>query len=186
MASAIETLLFLRRGGEVTRYHGLRRNRLETVAEHSFGVAWICALLTNWKPSAELLLAALAHDAAEHAVGDIPSPTKRALGIRDELQRLEDQHSRCAGVPVPTLPAAEALALRLADSLDGMISCLRERQSGNGLLRECFRNYNNYVAEEVRTALADRSSEEYALIAQTAEEIRQHVLAMNDATTTGG
>src|SRR6267378_8094848 len=61
---------FIESGGYTQRMHCIPTIHPQSVAAHSFGVAWWCWLLTAGNPSANLLLAALAHDLPEHEVGD--------------------------------------------------------------------------------------------------------------------
>lgn len=63
-------ILFTMRGGEVVRYHTLMTIQRETVSSHSFGVAWFVYFLQP-EARAQVLMAALAHDLAEHMVGDL-------------------------------------------------------------------------------------------------------------------
>ena len=125
------TLDFVRRAAQTKRYHTEVVIKEQNVGEHSFNVAWLCYLLTNKRPMSALLLHALAHDAAEHATGDIPSPSKRALGIRPAVDAFEAQLMTAAGMELPPLDEHNAHILKLADALDGVLYCLREHHLGN-------------------------------------------------------
>lgn len=159
MTSKLE---FIRLGGEVERFHSIRTIKGETVGQHSFGVAWFCYLLSDpdlGQPSSYLLLSALAHDLAEQTVGDIPSPAHAALGISEQLHKYETGILERAGLSFP-LSDEEAATLRLADCLDGLMFCVRERVLGNRNLSEVFFNYLNYskkIAEthKARNLLSD-------------------------------
>lgn len=146
-AGVMNTVTFLRRSANVTRYHTEEMLRPQTVGQHSYGVAWLCYVISGGDPSRDLLLAALAHDAAEHSLGDIPSPTKRALGIRERVDALESTAMSNHGVRMPVLVPEDALTLKLADALDGVLHCLRERELGNVTIRQVFVNFVNYVSE---------------------------------------
>lgn len=138
-------LEFLRAGGDVNRYHSTRTIVAETVAHHSFGVAWLCWLLSEEAPRAELLVAAMAHDIAEHVVGDIPAPTKRALSIGAAIAAMEDIEVERAGIVVPSITEEEKRVLKMADVMDGMLFCIRERGLGNSYIRIIFERYRAYL-----------------------------------------
>lgn len=141
-------LNFVYRGGWVKRFHTMFTLRQQNVAEHSFGVAWICEFLTDGKASKNLIMAALAHDLAEQIVGDIPAPAKRALGIREVVGEREDTILRNNNVRyVAFLKAEELKILKLADALDGMAFCVSEIINGNGALLEVFDRFGAYVSE---------------------------------------
>lgn len=143
----LKLLNFLRRAGQVKRYHTELVLKEQNVGEHSFNVAWLCYLMTDGKPSAALLLGALAHDAAEHITGDIPSPTKRALSIRHVVQGHEEQLMTGVGLALPSMTAEEDAILKLADALDGFLYCVREISLGNRTLTTVVENYTAYVRE---------------------------------------
>ena len=132
-------------GGAVTRYHTLPTVGKDTVASHSFGVAWIAALLFGGKPSAALLLYCLLHDLAELEFGDIPAPTKRALRMGMTFDQLEESHLVACGLPTPEISPEEQRAFKLADNLDGLRFCIEERNRGNLALIQCERNYRSYI-----------------------------------------
>jgi 5'-deoxynucleotidase YfbR-like HD superfamily hydrolase len=168
-AYTLSTLAFLRRSGQVRRYHTERTLVDQDVAQHSYCVAWLCYILTDGHPSRDLLLAALAHDAAEHALGDIPSPTKRMLGIRDRVDAHEAAAMRHHGVFMPDLSVEDDHILKMADALDGVLYCLHERQLGNTTLKQTFQNYCAYVGQLDPTGAALQILE-YAEVAYHGEE----------------
>lgn len=128
----VRTIEFIERGGRTQRCHTQPIIRQQNVADHSFGVAWWCYLLSPLRrPSAELLLTALAHDMAEHETGDVPSPTKEVLGIRPMLNAYEDRLMAEHTLVMPGITEDEKRILKLADSLELMQLCLRERTMGN-------------------------------------------------------
>lgn len=137
---------FITAGGEVTRYHTVRVLQQETVGHHSFGVAMYCYLMGS--PSANLLMAALTHDLAEHITGDCPAPAKRELGIGEAMNALEDRILRDIGLEFP-LTDAERRTLKLADIFQGMSFCTRELQLGNQNIRPIFNRYKSYAEEKV-------------------------------------
>jgi 5'-deoxynucleotidase len=148
--TGMELLAFLRRSAQVRRFHTEHVIHHQNTGEHSYSVAWLCWYLCDraqYKCSAALLLAALSHDAAEHALGDIPSPTKRALGIRATVDALEEESMAYNGLPVPRLDSYETAILKYADALEGLLYCSEEIQRGNRLIYAAYRNFRAYVTE---------------------------------------
>lgn len=145
----LQTLMFLRRSGKVRRWHAEETIKDQDVAQHSYGVAWLCWWLTDGAASGPLVMAALAHDAAEHATGDIPSPTKLALGIKAVVDTLEEDLLVFNGINLPGLSPDELAVLKLADALEGLLFVLRERELGNRTLLQAFINYCDYTQEVI-------------------------------------
>lgn len=143
-----DRILFITRGGKTKRFHTADTLTSQTVAEHSFGVAWLCHLLY---PTArkELLLAALSHDLAEHRVGDVSSVVKKANpSLRDTLQSMEERLLHEHGFNFEDgLTEYEAKVLKMADLIDGMLFCLRERAMGSRMVLEIYENFYNYVQQ---------------------------------------
>lgn len=138
--------------GQTTRYHTELLTRSQDVAQHSFNVAWLCTELSDWAPSAGLLMAALAHDAGERWTGDIPAPTKRGMpGMRAHMDELELQKLREQGITFKyELTPAEQAILSLADALEGALFCLRELRLGNTIVIDpaeggAALNFMNYI-----------------------------------------
>lgn len=158
-ATLVNRLTYIQRGGRVQRMHMVPTLHSQNVAAHSFGVAWWVWLLTDGKPSVNLLMAALAHDLPEGKTGDIPAPTKRALNCQTELLRLETEADRAGGIPHFETSDSEARLLKLADSLELMQHCIRERKLGNRTdeLLEMFVNVSAYAAENLCTPIGERA-----------------------------
>lgn len=146
MSGLKDMLEFIRAGGESKRYHVVRTLFPDTIAQHSFHVAWLCWTLSLGAPSAALIMAALAHDLAEHATGDVPAPLKRRLNIRAELGAIEDEFLAKHSLKFE-LTAAEQRVLGLSDALDGMWFCIREQEMGNSGMVGIYNNFSTYVRE---------------------------------------
>lgn len=138
---------FIRAGGCVKRYHTLRTIQQQNVAEHSFGVAWLCCLLANGTPSRHLLMAALRHDLAEHVTGDVPAPVKRSMGLCERFAMVEYASMLDAGFDHITLTKQEERILKLADTAELLLYCIAERELGNVCLEGVYARGVSYVAE---------------------------------------
>lgn len=164
---------FIFDGGASTRYHTVDMHYRQTIADHSFGVAWFCELITEGRAPKELIMAALTHDLAEHIVGDIPSPAKRSLGVGKMWDDFETKHLDEAGIAgyAWSLHPEEQVILKLADMLDGMMFCLRERKMGNHNVEVIFDNFRKYTREflEKNPALPE-STEAYRLMDDIVQE----------------
>lgn len=150
-----ETLRIIRAGGSVTRFHTQRTTQAESVGKHSFGVAWLCYLLSDGKPSMALLVAALAHDLAEYVTGDVPAPVKGANpDLKHALDRVEADV--LPGALQPPLTEVEARTLKLADIFDGMLFCNEERRLGNLDILPTFEAYYSYAQKFYPLAPAEQ------------------------------
>jgi 5'-deoxynucleotidase YfbR-like HD superfamily hydrolase len=174
--SNLKLLHFLRRAGQTKRYHTEVVIKEQNVGEHSFNVAWLTYLLTKGQPMSALLLHALAHDAAENATGDIPSPTKRALGIRPQVDAFEAALMAEVGLSLPPLDEHNAHLLKLADALDGVLYCLREYEMGNRTLRPVFCNFTHYVREQLKQ-YRDKFGDVFGVAAEYAETVALSIVA---------
>lgn len=133
-------------GSAVRRFHTIQTVAENTVGQHSHGVAMFCMLLEDGKPSAGLLMKALTHDLAEQYTGDVPSPAKRALGIRQEFGMVEEELLATVDFSIDVTPHEEVV-LKLADCADGMLFCAKERMLGNRskMIKAAYNNYRSYV-----------------------------------------
>jgi 5'-deoxynucleotidase YfbR-like HD superfamily hydrolase len=148
-----DQLVFVMRGGMVKRFHNGATLQENTVAHHSWGVAWFCYLLANGNPTTNLLLSAMAHDMAEQITGDVPAPAKRLLGLRPLLHRKENEVLGQFGFEFEyALDEREKKILALSDCFDGMLYCIRERQMGNRFMDYTFAKFHSYVANDVETS----------------------------------
>lgn len=152
-------LAYIEQGGQVKRCHMIPTLKEQNVAAHSFGVAWWVWLLSHDnKPSVNLLMSALAHDLPEGETGDIPAPTKRRLGIGEVLAEWEAQTDASGFIPVFELTECEVRILKLADCLELLQHCIRERTLGNrtSQLAQMFFNVKTYSAEVTKTMFEAR------------------------------
>lgn len=161
---------FIFKGGKTKRFHTADTATSQTVAEHSFGVAWLVMVVF---PAArkELILAALSHDLAEHLVGDVSSPTKRKYpALKAALDVAEHTLLAEAGLDYESgLSNLELKILKLADMLDGMLYCIRERKMGSTMCVEVYNNFHSYVQEFKGLTL--ESTETILIINQMWEDV---------------
>lgn len=144
-----ERVDFIFNGGKTKRFHTSDTQTVQTVAEHSFGVAMM-VMLIHPKAHKDLICAALVHDLAEHRVGDMAAPFKRANpDIKHQLQLMEDHLLRQQSLNFEDLlRPGEQVIVKAADYLDGMLYCVRERRLG-GQCKYIFDNFANYVGEVI-------------------------------------
>ena len=131
MSDLVDRALLTLEAGRVARYHAVPTVAPQSVGLHSYGVAVLCIYLCDGHPSAELLQAALLHDAPEIITGDVPYTTKRSSPtIKHELEQLEEWVYNHDVLPFPVLSPAEVATLKLADTLDGLIWCHKTETRG--------------------------------------------------------
>lgn len=140
-----ERLKAVERSARVRRYHTEPVLHQQNVGEHTYGVMWFILLMVD-NPSAALLTAALMHDTPEYAVGDVPSPTKKAPVIKQAFDQLEDEVLERLLWKLPSITDTEARYLKLADLLEGAAFCLSELRRGNRDITTALGNYLRYIA----------------------------------------
>lgn len=160
-----QRLAFIRRGGEVTRYHTERTIVPNLVGEHSFNVAWLVNLMTpslDYQRRYFLVMAALAHDIAENITGDMPAPVKRHLDIREKMGAYEESLMSELALSYGTgLNKEDARVLKLADAMDGAFYCIGEAALGNRRMVAVFNNFRSYIAQLEPTAPVELAIVEY-------------------------
>jgi 5'-deoxynucleotidase YfbR-like HD superfamily hydrolase len=161
-----KTIDFIVAGSEVVRYHTVTTLQRETVGHHSHGVACLVLLLEP-EPTADLLKAALVHDLAEQATGDIPSPAKREYGIGEQVDELERRLINESGLKFPFLTAQDKRVLKLADIAHGALFCVREMSLGNRRMRTVYDRYMSYANQLL---LVGREKELFNLIEEMSHE----------------
>ncbi len=89
----------VREGGDTERTHTTPHHGSYSVAEHSWGVATLLAIL-HPDPSRDLILAGMWHDVHERWTGDTPAPIKWCLGnvANAELKRLASSIELSLGI----------------------------------------------------------------------------------------
>lgn len=158
----LQQIGFVYRAGAVTRFHGVKTLNTQTIGDHSWHVVMLLYLLYGQSEpgvSFELMMAALTHDAAEHKLGDLPSPAKRGL---DEHLDLEAGTFRAKWDQMEQVVLAEQelnylhllseeqkRQLEFVDAAEGAMFCLTEISMGSRLIhvQQALLNYLNYMAD---------------------------------------
>lgn len=176
-----ELLQFITEGGQVIRYHTRPGIKPDTDAAHSFSVAMLCSILAGNEQgrttaSVNLLMAALTHDLAEHKVGDMSAPAKRALGMSAILSAFELEELRKYELDYEQyLLDDERTILKLADCFDGMLYCCREAALGNKNVRLIWNRFceyaNTLTSTDTNIAVALRASNMYEAIKEIYHEV---------------
>ena len=144
---ALDTLA----AGHVERCHSVPHHGSYSVAAHSWGVAMILGHV--WPAASESLLrAALAHDVGELWVGDVPSPTIRALGpdFKARLERLESAARDRAGVGNDPLSRDDQARLLFCDRMEFLLWCHRQISMGNSLASAAFETVKGYLTASLQ------------------------------------
>ena len=148
-------LYFLMEGAQVVRFHSRPTLKPITDGQHQHGVALICWFLSNGKPSANLLMAALTHDQAEQAASDMSSPAKWALGLSKVLAAYEQSHLTMQGFHEwAELTEEESEILNWADQFEGMLSCVRERFLGNRYVNLSYWKWRGWAEAQSMSVVA--------------------------------
>jgi 5'-deoxynucleotidase YfbR-like HD superfamily hydrolase len=152
MTTILERAHLARRAGRVTRFHTQFLLKPENVAEHTFGLLNLLMIMTGGQVTGKLLMDALAHDAGEYVSGDMPSPSKRAMGP-DAKGAFEDIEFGAMQMIYDRvwepLTSWEALLLKTADNLDGLLKCIEEKRMGNYTIEGCGENYAAYLSSQL-------------------------------------
>lgn len=130
--------------GEVVRFHAHTGMEKQKNSEHQWGVAMI---LQHIYPecSKTCLLAALTHDAHEYFTGDIPAPTKwKNPALASILSEMESQWEEENGIKFDLHPD-ECMAIKLADTLDGMWTCILQVRCGRIDAKRPFRGWREFI-----------------------------------------
>ncbi|MAZ66365.1 MAG: metal-dependent phosphohydrolase [Kangiellaceae bacterium] len=161
------TLRDIIRSGHLTRWHSVRVQREQTLAEHHFMVTMIARAIarkvlkqhycTEW----QLLLVdyTLNHDLAEVLTGDIPSNTKRRLEAMEpqaaeKLRELEEScwpvmkklEAKLQGTPLKAI-------VKLADLADAIIYLKQEGHSNHAveISKKAVLELSRVIASQVDT-----------------------------------
>lgn len=131
---------FLRESFMVKRYHTVGYlSREETVGHHTANVLAILFHLFDDAPPLYLIKAALHHDAAELATGDVPATTKWAYpALAELLTKIESEVHERQGLARDPIPEEHAVLLKYADMMDLCFKGLEEMAAGNDVFAPIF------------------------------------------------
>ncbi len=121
----------VREGGNVGRTHTTPHHGSYSVAEHSWGVATLLAIL-HPNPSRDLIIAAMWHDVHERWTGDMPAPAKWILSdaTKNELKRFENSIESDLGIKFD-LPIEDLKWLKSCDMLEFWLWSHDQARLGN-------------------------------------------------------
>lgn len=135
--------------GGVTRFHAVPDLTSQRIDSHQWGVAMLCQY---FDPDCrkEVLVKALTHDCAELYTGDIPSTCKwkMAFDTREDLSNLEKLFEAVLGVNYALTEEEENL-LKICDSFEGMLYCVKRRKSGEIAAEQIFKNWLGFVNSQL-------------------------------------
>jgi len=120
----------LRDYSAVKRYHILRTHRIQTVGEHSHGVA-LLVMQVEPNCTAELLKAALTHDFHERDTGDMPSTAKWLYPPLAAAMKVAEDAWNTAHDMDWHLNGHERAVLRYCDYLELLLWSAEEYTMGN-------------------------------------------------------
>lgn len=156
--AVVSSVRFLIDGASVSRFHNIETIHRRTVADHSWGVAQLIFLLSEKEPNVGLIRVALSHDLGEQIAGDVPAPIRwydRKLWRR--LEKIELGILEIAGQPtIETLSESELLLLNMADILEGMMCCVRERRLGNVNVESAYQKYTQFFVDKYLDKTSDK------------------------------
>lgn len=117
------------RAGTVKRFHIVNTTRVQTLAEHQYGVAVLACEIAGrlgWEDAAvaRLALLSIIHDAGETRTGDVPTPTKARL--RDATGSVADAVFAQFD-PVVHVGHEEKCVMKCADYLESMIFLMEHK-----------------------------------------------------------
>ncbi len=131
----LEFVAVARRAARVKRYHTEPIIGEQTVGQHCQGVAVLCYILCDRRPSPNLMLACVFHDFEEHLLGDMPSPAKSIFG-----ESFKGMYQHCQQEVYDAnhlshiffeLPKKDKVVLKWADALELVLFCIEQYRLGN-------------------------------------------------------
>jgi 5'-deoxynucleotidase YfbR-like HD superfamily hydrolase len=165
MTTVKEQIDFMWRGGMTRRFHTFPAHIGDTVGEHSYLTACLTYLMGGEAIKGRVIMAALTHDMAEHIMGDIPAPTKRAFSDIADFGVHEESLLDDNGWGFP-LSKPEKRLVKLADIYASILTCVKEAATGNKFLTPVMLKFIDYALElnptHIEREVLDRIMELYA------------------------
>jgi len=129
----------------VMRFHSVPGVTMQSIAEHSWGVALLCQKFMPYC-SKDLILTALTHDCAELMTGDVPAPAKwKSHNLKSELDGMEMEVDSKWGIVFDLADYREHVLLKICDALEGMNYCLSRREHGEVGASAPFQAWSNHL-----------------------------------------
>ena len=130
MSNMMNNLRFIANSSRVVRWHTSIVNHRETLGEHHAMVSQLVLLLFP-DCSKETLAYAITHDVGELLTGDIPSPVKNALGIREQLSAIENGEGNPFAYEASNVSKEGHTQVLVCDILARIMYLWLERRTGN-------------------------------------------------------
>lgn len=130
MSDIMNNLRFIANSSRVVRWHTSIVNHRETLGEHHAMVSQLVLLLFP-DCSKETLAYAITHDVGELLTGDIPSPVKNVLGIREQLSAIENGEGNPFAHEASNVSVEGYNQVLVCDVLARILYLWLERRTGN-------------------------------------------------------
>jgi len=144
MIATLQSLI--KAGYDVTRWHTMQNSRPQNLASHLWGVAMLISRLYDGPNEyrVPLLRAALEHDLAESAIGDMPRPART-----EEHRGLEVRVARDMGIMhEEMLPPIAYKWLEWADLIEAGLHAQREMAIGNTNFCETVLKISDHITAQ--------------------------------------
>lgn len=146
----LEMALVSRQAANIRRFNTAYMISTDTVGQHSWGVCVLCDIICGEHgATSQLLRAAMYHDMAEIDTGDVPATAKWAdkkfAAAIEDRENVVAKHFARFNI-WPELTEQEQLILKWADSMDGMLFCLKEHHLGNRYAGSIFNKWMAFLA----------------------------------------
>lgn len=145
-----EWLNMTRLAGKIQRIHIYPTNTTDYISRHSNNVAILCYWLDPNECNRELLLAALFHDLSEFETGDIPANAKwEHPDLKEVLNRITNKWEKEWELDIEISNNQRTL-LKLADSMEFLLTCIEELEHGNRHMLEPLRRSFYSIGEQAK------------------------------------
>ena len=145
-----EWLNMTRLAGKIQRIHVYPTNTTDYISRHSNNVAIICYWLSPNSCDSEILLAALFHDLSEFETGDIPANAKwEHPELKEILLKITNKFEDEWELKIE-ISDNQKVILKLADSLEFLLTSIEELEHGNRHMLEPLRRSFYSIGEQAK------------------------------------